>query len=37
MKTHVPTFAFENISLTLPPATLRNAEPQKPETYRNVK
>jgi hypothetical protein len=25
------------MSLTLPPATLRNAAPQKPVTYRNIR
>lgn len=35
--THFATVASENRSLTLPPATLRKAAPQKPITNRNIK
>ena len=35
--THVPTIALENISLTLPPATLRKAAPQNPVTKRKIR
>lgn len=34
---HFATVALENKSLTLPPATLRNAEPQNPVTNRNTR
>ena len=36
-ETHFATVALENISLTLPPATERNADPQKPVMNRNTK
>ena len=35
--THVPTIALGNISLTLPPATLRKAAPQNPVTKRKTR
>lgn len=35
--THVPTVALGNISLTLPPATLRKAAPQNPVTKRKIR
>ena len=35
-ETDVATSSFENRSLTLPPATLRNAEPQSPVMNRNI-
>ncbi len=35
--THVATCELENISLTLPPATLRNAAPQYPQINRKAR
>jgi len=35
--THVPTIALGNISLTLPPATLRKAAPKNPVTKRKIR
>jgi hypothetical protein len=35
--THVPTLALGNISLTLPPATLRKAAPQNPVAKRKIR
>lgn len=35
--TYVATFSFSNKSLTLPPATLRNAELQHPVIKRNIR
>jgi hypothetical protein len=35
--THVPTIALGNISLTLPPETLRKAAPQNPVAKRKIR
>lgn len=35
--THVPTIELGNISLTLPPPTLRKAAPQNPVAKRKIR